>query len=202
MRRRSKREQFRQPTLVPLADMLCNTLGIVIFILVFTVLTTGNAVTHTRFPKEQSDSTLHPIMVICSGDRICPVRTKEMMEDLKRFLNSSKFEDIGKWKYEDSYCKSSYTRFPQRKIEAKPNSGDTPSDVGYPGSALDSFLRSESSKAKFVFFIVYPDGLAAFKAARDVARNAGFQIGWTPFEAGGALYLGSNSSGGITPTPD
>lgn len=37
------RSQFRQPTLVPLADMLTNTVGIVIFILVFIVLAAGGA---------------------------------------------------------------------------------------------------------------------------------------------------------------
>ena len=44
MIRRRVRPQFHEPSLVPMADMLTNTVGVVLFILIFTVLTAGAAV--------------------------------------------------------------------------------------------------------------------------------------------------------------
>jgi hypothetical protein len=178
--------------------MLCNTLGIVIFIMVFTVLTTGNAVTHTAFPMEKTDTGLKDFTVICKGNRICP--SEPAFYDLERVAKARDNDNIMHWTYEDGNCKAHWVSGSfSVSIEAKADGGDTPGDVGAAGSTLLSLLAHESPNTKFVNFLVYPDSLGAFSAARTAARNAGFQTGWSAVPPGDAVQF--RFGGGVGPRP-
>jgi hypothetical protein len=54
MRRTHLRRNSHEPTLVPMADMLTNTVGIVIFILIFIVLATGGVGVAKGLPRKLS----------------------------------------------------------------------------------------------------------------------------------------------------
>jgi len=54
-RRRGGRRSFSGPTLVPLADMLTNTVGVTIFIMIFTVLAAGGGRRGKEAPNGASD---------------------------------------------------------------------------------------------------------------------------------------------------
>ena len=69
MHTRRTEAQFDEPSLVPLADMLTNTVGILVFILIFTVLTAGGAVVAKRLPMEHSTKQ-SDVTFICWGNRL------------------------------------------------------------------------------------------------------------------------------------
>src|SRR5438270_229857 len=50
---RRRKFSFEQPSLVPLADMLTNTVGIMLFILIFASLSAGRAVNFKHLPRER-----------------------------------------------------------------------------------------------------------------------------------------------------
>lgn len=81
MRRSRRRAQFHEPSLVPLADMLTNTVGIVVFILIFTVLTAGGVVIAKRLPMEHPTEA-EPAWFVCRNGRVFPMR-HDLMERFK-----------------------------------------------------------------------------------------------------------------------
>ena len=79
---RRTQTQFDEPSLVPLADMLTNTVGISVFILIFTVLTAGGAIIAKRFPMEHSTKK-SDVTYICWGDRLYPLPDELIEQFLK-----------------------------------------------------------------------------------------------------------------------
>lgn len=80
MARRRQQSQFHEPSLVPLADMLTNTVGIVVFILIFTVLTTNGAMVTTRLPIEREVNIDATKYYICANGNIYPMHIEFMHE--------------------------------------------------------------------------------------------------------------------------
>ena len=74
---------FHEPSLVPLADMLTNTVGIVVFILIFTVLTASGTVIAKVLPVEHTADVVSPEYLVCAGGRIYPLRASLIAEATK-----------------------------------------------------------------------------------------------------------------------
>jgi hypothetical protein len=186
MRRRA-RPQFHEPSLVPMADMLTNTVGVVLFILIFTVLTAGGAVLMKRLPMERTTD-LKPIQFVCISGRIVPLPGQALADEF--------FKPIEAY-YRNGQIGEFVSRFKQRRVEneyfvltgqqdgalflvyqPKPGLGDTAADISLPTSKFASILARADPDEKFIHFILYPDGVTAFRAARDYANNRKFGTGW------------------------
>jgi hypothetical protein len=78
--------------MVPLADMLSNTVGIMLFILIFVVLTAGGATIIRYFPYEKESSN-SAIYLFCAYGKFYPADLQKLRKDL--FANLKKIE-LGK----------------------------------------------------------------------------------------------------------
>ena len=193
MRHRSKSESFEAPSLVPLADMLTNTVGIMMFILAFTVLTAGSAGITQTLPIEQETMKSY-IVFVCHNNRV-------LLLDLNQ-LESQVQSKIGKPNADPAWGRSlekislETNGFGVRgeaelyggevlskgtlHLTALPGNGEDASKIAAESSAFRKTLKTASAKGQFAFFLVYPDSIGVFGKAKELAKAAKFDIGWYP----------------------
>jgi hypothetical protein len=202
-RRRRGGTQFHEPSLVPMADMLTNTVGVVLFILIFTVLTAGGAVLTKRLPLERPTKA-KPMRFLCVHGRIAPLNDDAAIEEFLRPMGRSVTDEF-------------VSRFKQRHVETpeyvltgevghglviifhpKPGVGETPNDLALPSSHFRAALAAANPRDQYVKFLIMPDGVTAFRAAREIASNGQFGTGWMLFgeEEGLRMCVGFCGPGG------
>lgn len=88
-------------------------------------------------------------------------------------------------------------------LEFKPLSeevGETTTQLATAGSQFKQVLSQFDSGKDYIIFIVRPDSFEAFRAARQQAWSAGYEVGWEPLAQNEALrirtILGSELPGG------
>jgi len=217
MPRKQTRTQFHEPSLVPLADMLTNTVGVMVFILIFTVLTAGGAVIAKRLPMEHATKK-QDFTVICWGNRVYP-----MPDDLiHRFLkplgqpeqSRSGFDEFAK-KFrvqvvEEQQLKltgeaevietPAYVRLDRTIVcTPKEDKGESIADLKHPDCLFCNSLKQCDPNKQFVMFVVCQDSIDAFKAARDVAVGMQLSTGWSPHDPD--LPIRFSLGGGRKPIP-
>ncbi|MGH9769907.1 MAG: hypothetical protein ACREAB_20985 [Blastocatellia bacterium] len=203
-RRRRNRAPFHETSLVPMADMLTNTVGVMVFILIFTVLTAGGVVIAKRLPLERSVEA-EPLHFFCAGDRVSPLDNNLVSEFMKPLGRPGSFYAVEGWltrfnarRVEDEYFaltgdgESRYTDLGfGRSVSLdltvicapKEGSGETPADLKLATSRFRQLLKQHRPSERFIHLFVRPDSLEAFSAARAVAAETGFNTGWRPLNA-------------------
>ncbi|MEL6495321.1 MAG: hypothetical protein AAFQ41_09390 [Cyanobacteria bacterium J06623_7] len=80
--------------------------------------------------------------------------------------------------------------------------GETTTQMAAVDSAYKQVLSSYSPGEDYLVFIVRPDSFEAFRAARKIAWDAGYEVGWEPHEQEAPIkirtILGSELPGGRT----
>lgn len=216
MRRRFKRPHFTEPSLVPMADMLTNTVGIIIFILIFTVLTAGGALIAKRLPMERATKA-QSLDFFCAGNRVLPMDSNRLAEEFARPFERT----VRSWNMDDWI-----SRFNERKIEdeyfevtgnamgfaainffrvavvftPKPGKGEIATEMRSPDSRYRQVLKKYQPSTHFVNLFVRPDSIAAFEAARAEAAQMGFSVGWWPLDEKDPARISMTSGGGRSAT--
>jgi hypothetical protein len=198
MARKRPSTQFHEPSLVPLADMLTNTVGIMVFILIFTVLTACGAVIAKRLPMEQSTEK-DGVKVICWHNWAYPMPSGLLDQFLKplgepeRSLGGFR-EYVAKFKaqvVENEHLKLTGEGEIEQignsthldltvVVTPKDGGGETIEDLKKLDGAFGKLLKQCNSQKQFIAFLVYPDSIDVFKAARDVAVASKLETGWSP----------------------
>lgn len=218
MRRRRSRSQFHEPSLVPLADMLTNTVGIMVFILIFTVLAAGGVVMVKRLPREHSTEA-EPLRFMCRAGRILPLNDDALIDQfLKPLGRPTSYNAVDAWikafnvrQVEDEFflakgegeaiystiiIPASVSLDLTITFTARTGVGETVTDIEQSNSRFRQILQSYEPKKRFVHFIVYPDSLDLFFKARSIAvENMHFGYGWRPQKDGEPYRLGLSGSG-------
>jgi len=206
--------------LVPMADMLSNTVGIMLFIMAFTVLQTGGILILKRLPIEQKTDS-RPIYVVCFSQRLF-LLNPDLSERLSDHLGEPTYDTAKDWvsKFNESKEEDEYfvvtgegeTRFNSVGLESsvalvltalyrpKEEAGETIKDLGAGKSKIGSALAAETGNKKYVYFLVYPDCIDLFLKARDsVAHKFGLGTGWGPIAAGEPIKFNLSGNSGISP---
>lgn len=221
MRRQVIRAPEVQPSLVPLADLLANTVGVMVFIFIFTVLTAGGVSVPKRLPIEHA-SKLDFVTFVCRGNRVLPLDGERLVTGFLKPLGEPTFYTADEWvatfnrrKMTDPFFEltgegslNRDTDFFRSRIsfdltlalKPKEGTGDTDRTLARPDSVFSTALRQYAPTERFAFFVVYPDALQTFQAARNIAIKAGYGTGWNPQAAGEPVRFSINGSG-HTPVP-
>lgn len=203
MKRGCRRLGFEEPSLVPLADMLSNTVGVMVFIFIFTVITAGGASILKTLPLEQA-SDLKFITVVCSGDHILPFDQDALMDEFLQPLGKPSPETLGQWldqflqhrlEREEVDVSGEIRRGLIFTITPHLERGETAEALKRPDSRFRTFLGRFTPKERFVHFLVYPDGLRTFKEARAIALENRFGTGWMPMGADELIRFGNSGEG-------
>jgi hypothetical protein len=202
MRTRRTQAQFDEPSLVPLADMLTNTVGIMVFILIFTVLTAGGAVIAKRLPMEHSTKK-SDVTFICWGNRLYPF-PDELIEEFIKPLGKPEQSVSGFHEFVEKFkarkLENKYVKLTgEAEVETtttltgtrtgldltlvctpKDGAGETGEELQRGDSAFRRILANSDPEKKFLMFMVRPDSIDVFGAARDTAAVDQFGTGWSP----------------------
>jgi hypothetical protein len=204
MLRRRRKTSFEEPSLVPLADMLTNTVGIMVFILIFTVLTAGGAMVAKRLPMEREARVEDPKYYVCQGNRIYPLRPETVSQCVKqaqtilqrRAKPKSKADlaasarAIGNPTCQDEFARITLSPFVSEdgasawidlSFEFSPweKGGWTMANLGKNGSLsfLNDLQQADPGKTALMFW-VKPDSVGVFTQARDLAAQHKFSYNW------------------------
>jgi hypothetical protein len=193
--------------------MLTNTVGIVVFILIFTVLTASGTVIAKVLPVEHAVEALSPEYLVCAGGRIYPLRTALIAEATKHdadfehtregFAELAKELD-GRTVSDDhlslhvSASLGADAVHPGLDLEIScdpvDGGGEDAAEIGRGEGFFAEDLAKIDPKTSALVFWVRPDGIAAYLAARERASSAGVASNWVPrialpiaFRLGGGL---------------
>lgn len=188
MSRRRARSQFHEPSLVPMADMLTNTVGVVLFILIFTVLTAASGVLTKHLPMEHSTKA-EQVEFLCAFGRIAPVDfgplIKEFLRPMGRTVTNEFVAQFKNRKLETEYfvLTGEAVRGLIVIIQPKPGNGESTADLALSSSKYRSILAGLNPQEKYTKFMIYPNGVSTFRAAREIASSGAFGTGWDLYGA-------------------
>lgn len=199
MRTRRSQTLFQQPSLVPLADMLTNTLGIVIFILIFVVLV-SNVKLKRNLPIEHTTQA-EPAIVYCYGGRVVPFTWKDVAPGLKVQLADQLKMGVVASDLDNREFRVNGMSLKLHFIDGSimisclplPGTGETPAQAQQPNSKFRQFLKRFPSSKYFVDYAVYPDSIGAFRVARDISIESKYANGWDLWPADQPLEFGQGS---------
>jgi hypothetical protein len=195
---------FEQPSLVPMADMLTNTVGIMILLLIFTSLSAGGAVIFKRLPLERSTKA-DAVWMLCSHGRMVELQPGVMASRLRVGLGDPTYNTAVEWareystrpfatsellvsgnasaEYDESTDPPTVQLVEKIAFRARPGRGDDEVHLKSRGSTFQRLLAKTDRKLFFFYFYVDPSSISVFRAARDRAASAGFNVGWAPLGA-------------------
>lgn len=202
MRRHRTRRQAEHPSLVPLADMLTNTVGIMVFIFIFTVLAAGGVVIAKRLPFERTTKE-KSIDFLCAGGRILALNSEPHIADfLKPLGRATSYEAVKDWLekynghrldtdgftvsgegnafYTDTFFQKSATLNLAVVFNPKPGKGETDRDILRADSQFRQAVNAMRGREEFAHFFVRPDSVEVFIASRNLAAEIGIATGWWP----------------------
>lgn len=207
---RRRRAAFHEPSLVPLADMLCNTVGIIVFILIFTVLTAQGALLPKRLPIEHK-TTAERAIYVCYQGRLLPLDENGLADRIGKSIPHFQltYDNVDSWiqtvnglRVEDDYfaltCDASVDYSVGRIaitscFTPKDGAGESLVNLENANGVFRTFLHSKDPTKRYIFFLVYPDSLEVFEKARSIAREMHFETGWGAHDKGPLLF-GTNGS--------
>ena len=165
--------------------MLTNTVGIMVFILIFTVLTAGAVVFAKRLPMERERHVPGRQYFVCANNRIYPLRRATVNALIGK--GNKKWGSVASRVEEEDqdvhYCLN-VSAGGTVVCEPKPGMGTAPRDVARAGSVAGGILAGLKPEETGVMFWVKPDSVPAFLAARDYAVQLGFACTWSAEEKG------------------
>jgi hypothetical protein len=159
-----------------MADMVTNTVGIMLFILIFVSLSAGGTVIAKHLPHEHRTKA-KVLWLFCSQGRVIQFDPFKLYD-----AHVSQTEAF-------SLSTQTTTDSKLLFVRLKPNHGDDEPAIKVHDSAFQTLLRKKNGADSFLFFFVTPDSIALFREARDEATHAGFGVGWSPLAPGEAAPL-------------
>jgi hypothetical protein len=185
-----------------MVDLLSNTVGALVFIMIFTVLAASGVVVLKRLPLEHSTKA-EAVNFLCENDRLYPLDNEGLNRRLRaRWGRPYSLFDLYGWiarfngievedehfvaKGESSLSYSSYSM--SILFTPKVDGGYSQAEVANKESKYRRQLTGLNPKKQFVHFFVKPDSLDCFFAARRIAADElNFGTGWMPLEQNGVL---------------
>ena len=217
MRRRWASSPEKVSGLVPMADILANTVGIMLFILAFTVLHTGGVLIPKRLPMEREDADRKPVYFVCYEKRLLPLDgnlsdkllkglgtpTYETAESWVSRFNRARIEDgfftiepKGEARFNRGAFQSSVELVLFASYKPKVDVGDTQEGLRGESSRFNARIKGLSKDGHFLYFIVYPNSIELFREARNYAESQyGIASGWSPTAEGEPIIFNLGGSG-------
>lgn len=181
-------------------DIMTNTVGVLVFVLLFVTLAAADATILVRTPL-WAETEKEPVYFEAVDGRLIHMEMQEGHARVRAFVQGLPeirwynyqwvVDRMEKW----STSTGNYTvdlRGWSIRYRAHEGAGESAKAVKDTASAFQRVLREMDPEREYAAFLVRPDGLEAFRAARKIATKRGFSSGWEPFTAEGEIFFGSS----------
>jgi hypothetical protein len=181
-------------------DIMTNTVGVLVFVLLFVTLAAADATILVRTPL-RAFTEKEPVFFEVVEGRVIHMETEVGSARVQAFMES--LPRINWYNYEyvldrmDGFSTSTgnyvvdFSGGMGVRYRAREGVGESANVVKDTASAYQRVLKGMNPENEYAAFIVRPDGLEAFRAAREVATRRGFASGWEPFTAESEITFGS-----------
>lgn len=198
-------------------DIVTNVLGALFFVIIYAALSSATAkgkVTALMVSPGETEA----IFFECRENTILFPDVDKLMEESNKLWEKLKTDGVTDWderveKLKDAKIGNSFcTYVPEKSLGVSggylvwrvidtfvpvPGSlGETESELRQDGSTFRRELEKLDPKKHHIYFIAHTDSFEVFRAARRVALEQGFRVGWNPIGADEPIKFGS---GGIDP---
>lgn len=196
---RHRRPSETQLSLDSLTDIMANTVGIMIFVMVFAVITARGSFMSKGFPKVQA-TPKDRVLAFCMDNKVIPCEADKLVDraleplrhltydNMPRVVNQVNSTPVQDEYFEVTVKASMVELLFERQltyvaIALQPRPGapwDTVASLSTPSSSLVRYLRQRDKTRCWLELRVDPRSLEVFGKAREVARREGFESGWDP----------------------
>lgn len=213
MRRRIYRKvQPPAQNLDSFMDVLTNTVGVLIFVCLFASLMAAEAPALIRTPLAR-ESKKSITFLECRENRATPLEADKVetaMAKQIQLLNATSLGDplvilsqLNNFQVKTRYYQATLSTFEYggqpilqtRYQPLDPFAGENPERVGQVNSVFRQTLNQLRPQNDALLFFVRPDSFDCFRAARTVAWQEGFDVGWEPLTDQQAITFVSGGSG-------
>jgi hypothetical protein len=199
--------------------MLTNTVGIVVFILIFTVLTASGTVIAKVLPIEQGVQVDSSEYFVCAGGRVFPLRGALIAQATRHYASFERSPEgfaalakelDGRTTDDDqlrltvhagSFGDATRSGLDlEISCETVQGAGDDAAAIRRGEGTFVHDLAKLDPRTTALIFWVRPDGIDVFRAARERASAAGFASNWSPRDPDGPITfrLGGGSDAPLT----
>lgn len=198
--RRPARPRPQAQNLDSFLDIMTNTVGVLVFVLLFVTLAAADATVLVRTPLRASTDKKPVFFEVVDGrvihmeTDVGDARVEAFMESLPRinwYNYTYVLDRIDGFSTSTGNYVVDFSGGMSVRYRAREGVGESAKVVKDTASAYQRVLKSMHPKNEYLAFIVRPDGLEAFRAAREVAARRGFDSGWEPFATGRDISFGS-----------
>jgi hypothetical protein len=187
-------------------DIMTNTVGVLVFVLLFVTLSAADATILVKTPM-WSPTEKEAVLFEVRGDRVYHLDSARVVEELRSVvaslprINFFTYEIVTRRierfatftdNYRVRFVGSLSANGVSLEYVLRPDATGTKlSTLRQPDEAYAKLLSSLKPEKNYVAFVVRPDGIATFHSARELALRRGLQVGWEPVEAKTALTFGT-----------
>lgn len=193
-------------------DVLTNTVGVLIFVCLFASLMAAEAPALIRTPVAR-ESQKNITFMECRDNRATPLEEDQVERAIAqqiRLLTATSLGEPGlvisqlnNFQVKTRFYGATLSVFEYqgqpilqtRYQPLDPFAGETPDRVGQASSIFRQTLNRLRPREDALLFFVRPDSFECFRAARSVAWQEGFDVGWEPLNNQQPITFVSGGSG-------
>jgi hypothetical protein len=198
--KRRPRQRPQAQNLDSFLDIMTNTVGVLVFVLLFVTLAAADATVLVRTPLRASTEKVPVFFEVVDG-RVVHMETGVANERVRAFMEGLPRINLYNYEYVLGSMRTWSTSTGNYTVDlvgysmryrANEGAGESAKVVKDTASAYQRVLREMDPETEYLAFIVRPDGLEAFRAAREIATKRGLSSGWEPFTDEREITFGSN----------
>ena len=211
MLRKKKNNTLNDNNLDPLMDVLTCTVGVMLFVVIFTVME-ARTVSYKIFTPLQTNEipkSKSRILLICKDGRIKPMNLSKAYEHLK--MNSITYENMpqiieeaNNANSDDEYYEFKYElvekrtywaeeRWPVIHIYEKKQGGDDKTSILQTDSDIRQMINVLNPDLYWIAFAVCDEtSIDVFREARNIANAKGISNGWDPYKISFPVHIPLN----------
>jgi len=196
---RHRRPSEARLNLDSLTDIMANTVGIMIFVMIFAVITARGSFMSKGFPRVQATNK-QKLLAFCMDNKVIPCEAGKLVDRALEPLRHLTYDNmprvvdqVNSTPVRDEYfevtVKASMVELLFERqltyvaIALQPRADapwDTVASLSTPSSSLVRYLRQRDKTRCWLELRVDPRSLEVFSKTREVAYREGFESGWDP----------------------
>jgi len=216
---RNKRENnLNDNNLDPLMDVLTCTVGVMLFVVIFTVMEARSVSYKLVTPIQSAEipTSKSRLLLICKDGKIKPMNLNNAYENLK--MNSITYDNMpqiiqeaNKNGSDDAYFDFKYElvekrtywadeRWPIIHIYEKKQGGDDKISIKEEESNIRKMINALNPDLSWIAFAICDEAsIEVFREARDIANAKGISNGWDPYKISFPIHVPLNFTDATAP---
>ena len=182
-------------------DIVTNVIGALFFVIIYVVIASFGASGRIVIPP-LGEAETEAVFFDCRSSTAYYAGIDEILEEAEEFIEdksetmafSDLIELLGDQEFSNDFFTMNFDGLDQRFTPIPEALGETTGELMDAESEFRKALQGLDPEEHHLFFFVRPSSFEVFHTARSIAYDAGFKVGWEPWEEDAPIVF--SSSGG------